>query len=141
MTIFLDANILFSGSNPDSHLHRFLLRLNATQRLCSSHYAILEAERNILVKRPLWHQTYTSLLKHVRVVSDHQLTVEVRLPEKDKPILGAAIASNCRYLLTGDKHDFGHLYGQQVEGVTIIDSPSLATIIFGPKPDRTGELS
>ncbi len=127
--IFLDANILFSGSNPDSNLHRFLLYLIDRHSLVSSPYAIHEAERNILAKRPQWQDSHVDLLKKVKTVPDKVLAVDAGLPDKDKPILGAAIAAKCHYLLTGDKRDFGHLYGRQIEGVTVIDSLSLAALL------------
>ncbi len=61
---------------------------------------------------------------------ENALAVEAGLPEKDKPILAAAIAAGCAYLLTGDKRDFGHLYGKAVEGVTVIDILELVGVML-----------
>lgn len=121
MSVFLDANILFSGSNPKSNLYRFLTWLQAHEALVTSAYAASEAERNILVKRPDWHATYIDMMKNIAITPEAPLQIDAGLPDKDKPILGAAIAAKSVYLLTGDKRDFGHLYGQTIEDVTIID--------------------
>lgn len=130
MFVFLDANILFSGSNPASNLHRFLFWLCDKENLVTSLYAVEEASRNIIAKRPEWQKTFDGLMEKVCIIPDKSLHLEVGLPDKDKPILGAAIASQCSYLLTGDKRDFGHLYGRKVEGVTVIDVLSFAQIML-----------
>lgn len=130
MSIFLDANILFSGSNPASNLHRFLHWLDGKEKLVTSAYAAEEAERNIRVKRPQWLEPFAALMRMVQIVPDKPLSVESSLPDKDKPILGAAIAARCAYLLTGDKRDFGHLYGKQIEGVTVLDVLTLAELML-----------
>ena len=41
------------------------------------------------------------------------------LPEKDLPILRAAVASNATHLITGDRKHFGHLFGKKVSGVLV----------------------
>jgi hypothetical protein len=43
----------------------------------------------------------------------------VRLPEKDRPVLLAAVAGGATHLITGDVTHFGPLLGQKVEGVLI----------------------
>lgn len=50
--------------------------------------------------------------------------VEIR--DKDKPILAGAIHAGCSHLVTGDKRDFGHLFDQNVQGVRIVTSRTLA---------------
>ncbi len=126
MSIFLDANILFSGSNANSHLHRLLIWLNGKEKLVTSKYALAEAERNIRVKRPDWQDKFKVLLSFVECVPEAPLALDAGLPDKDKPILGAAIAAKCSYLVTGDKRDFGHLYGKAVEGVMVVSVLELA---------------
>jgi predicted nucleic acid-binding protein len=120
MSVFLDANILFSGSNPDSSIHRLLLWLNGKERLVTSSYTAMEASRNISAKRPLWEATHKTLMACISIVPDAVLYVEAGLPDKDKPVLAAAIAAKCEYLVTGDKRDFGHLYGKTIEGVMVV---------------------
>lgn len=131
MRVFLDANILFSGSNPHSNLSRFLCHLMCDYALVTSGYAALEAERNLMGKRPQWQDGYVKLLGSVEIVREMALNADVSLAEKDRPVLGAAIGARCSHLLTGDKRDFGHLYGEVIGGVLIVDMLSLAGIVFG----------
>ncbi len=46
----------------------------------------------------------------------------MELPEKDQPVLAAAIASKAHYLVTGDKKHFGQWYGKKILGLGI-ESP------------------
>ena len=48
------------------------------------------------------------------------------LPDKDEPVLGAAIAGRCDYLVTGDRTHFGALYGRTIGGVAIVSPRQLA---------------
>jgi predicted nucleic acid-binding protein len=45
---------------------------------------------------------------------------EIHLPEKDLPILQAAIEAHANYLLTGDVRHFGPYFDRQVGGVKIL---------------------
>ena len=44
----------------------------------------------------------------------------------EKKDFSIAIAARCDYLLTGDKRDFGHLYGKTIGGVEIVSYMMLA---------------
>jgi hypothetical protein len=44
----------------------------------------------------------------------------ISLPEKDVPIMLAAIAARCTHLLSGDVRHFGAYFGKKIEGVAII---------------------
>jgi hypothetical protein len=44
----------------------------------------------------------------------------IDLPEKDSPILLAAIEAGATHLLTGDKKHFGKYFGQKVGGVLVL---------------------
>jgi len=46
--------------------------------------------------------------------------LEVPLAQKDEPILCGAIIGQADFLLTGDKKDFGHLFGKTVSTVRIV---------------------
>jgi hypothetical protein len=46
-------------------------------------------------------------------------------------LLCAAIRSRRHLFVTGDKRDFGHLYGQKVQGVEIVTLLCLAQILAG----------
>jgi predicted nucleic acid-binding protein len=119
--VFLDANVLFSAAyRPDAGLRR-LWTLPDTHLLTSA-YAITEARRNLTTakQRAALHE----LLVSVQVVAPSSQplspSVAAELPEKDRPILAAAIGARATHLLTGDVQDFGMYYGQTIEGVLIL---------------------
>lgn len=120
MRIFLDANILFSASFSKSLLADFLDELKKHAVLLTNAYAKTEAERNVGAKMPkrlAAHQEFANALE----LGPLQLfELEVKLAEKDRPILCGAIAAHADYLLTGDKKDFGHLFGRTIRGVKVV---------------------
>lgn len=136
MKVFLDANVLFSGALPGSRMSAFLGFLGKHAELVSSQAAVGEALRNLERKASdasLAVQTLQVLLRNVSLTS---LLVElpgVELVEKDRPILGAAVASQCSHLLTGDERHFKHLYGKMVGGVTIVHAALLAAELGSPR--------
>lgn len=132
MRIFLDANILFSASNAESNIARFLELVSRKHELITSCYAYAEAERNIVLKRPIWQSGFKALGEQIAVVADSKLpsSISITLAEKDMPILATAITAKCDYLLTGDKRDFGHLYNTKIANVTVVDYLTLAQIIL-----------
>ena len=130
MKLFLDANVLFSAANADSAIARFLHLLREKHSLVTSAYAYAEAERNIALKRPKWMEGFRHAMAGVTLVPDMPLRIDVTLADKDRPILGSAIASGCDYLLTGDKKDFGHLYGKAFGGVTVVSYTMLAGLVL-----------
>lgn len=117
--VFLDANVLFAAVlRPDSGLHR-LWRLEEVE-LLSSGYALEEARRNL--EKPAQLGRLTRLSRRVRLVKAEHYTLPrgIRLPEKDLPILLAAIDGGATHLLTGDREHFGLYYRQKVAGVLIL---------------------
>ena len=62
----------------------------------------------------------TAALIIVSLAQSPTLPPDVRIDSKDRPILLAAIRGKADYLLTGDGHHFGHLYGKLVEGVMML---------------------
>jgi predicted nucleic acid-binding protein len=129
--IFIDANILFSAANPASNLRRLLEILAGEHELTTSEFARIEAERNLAAKRPQWSEGLPELLERVAVVSgEAPLPDGLDLAEKDRPILAAAVASHCDVLLTGDRRDFGFLFGQTIEGVKVLPPADLARKIL-----------
>jgi len=117
--LFLDANVLFSAAyKPDARiLHLWRLK---DCLLCTSRYAAEEARINLM--EGVQQQRLTNLLEKLRFfdVSARNLPREISLPEKDVPILLAAIEARAHYLLTGDLRHFGAYFGKKVEGVTIL---------------------
>jgi uncharacterized protein (DUF2237 family) len=57
----------------------------------------------------------------------------IELVEKDRHILGAAVASACSHLLTGDQRHFHHLFGTVVSGVRVVHAALLAEELGFPR--------
>ncbi len=119
--IFLDANILFSvayGSSSLSHLWDFAKNNQCV--LLASKYVIEEAKRNLEdIERSTNLHSYLTSVNVVPEV-DQALPCPIELPEKDKPVLLAAISAKADYLITGDVTHFGKYFGHKVMGVKII---------------------
>ena len=120
MRVFLDANILFSASFPRSLLADFLSELKKHAVLVTNAYAKTEAERNVSIKMPECLAACQDFTLTLELVPLQLFDLNVKLAEKDCPILCGAIAAEADYLLTGDKKDFGHLFGRTVRGVKIV---------------------
>jgi uncharacterized protein len=117
--VFLDANVLLSVAwRPGARLQD-LWRLNGVE-LLSSGYAVEEARRNL--ETPSQRRRLTMLLRRMRLVEPQHFTLprRVRLPEKDLPILLAAIDGGATHLLTGDWEHFGKYDRDVVGGVLIL---------------------
>ena len=118
---FLDANVLFSAAyRPDAGLRK-LWTLRKVD-LVTSRYAVEEALRNLEDQEQ--GQRLDALLRTVEIVdttpAERPLAVSLKLADKDRPILLAAIESRSTHLLTGDFKHFGPYYGQTIEGVLIL---------------------
>ena len=118
--IFLDANILFSVAYGSPGLDR-LWEL-ADQGYCvllASGYVIEEAKRNL--ETPDHLNNLNTCLKDVQVVleADQSIGCPIDLPQKDRPVLMAAISVRADYLITGDRVHFGKYFGQSIMGVKI----------------------
>jgi predicted nucleic acid-binding protein len=118
--IFLDANILFSIAYGSLGLNR--LRELAKKKRCvlfASNYVAEEAKRNLFSSEQL--RNLEAFLSMVQLVPDVDPTIPcpIELPEKDRPVLLAAISIKANYLLTGDMIHFGRYFGQTVGGIRI----------------------
>ena len=126
MKVFLDANILFSGSVSGSRIAELIKIIQKHGECVTNSYAVEETRKNIELKNFGSNQGLESLLENIAVSNRLLLDVSIELKSKDIPILGGAIALNCTHLLTGDKKDFGFLYGKQVENVLVVSPKLLA---------------
>ena len=126
MKVFLDANILFSGSVSESKIAKLIEIVKQHGKCVTNLYAIEEARKNIELKKYGSIQGLELLLKDITVGNELVFNVPVELKSKDIPILGGAIAKKCTHLLTGDKKDFGFLYGKRVESVLVVSPKLLA---------------
>lgn len=121
LTIYLDSNVLFSASYGLRSRFRRLWHL-ANVAPVASLYAVDEVRRHI--KLPAHEVRFNELIARTQMVSDvnpASISQSIRVVEKDRPILAAAIAAGVDYLITGDKNHFAHLYFEQVSGVYIIN--------------------
>lgn len=134
MRVFLDANVLFSASNRDSNISRLIDRLFEVGTAVTCDLAGEEARRNLQLKRSGWSKELDRLMQRVEVVTTWTFPLPVMLIPHDRPMLCSAIRANCDYFVTGDRRDFGHLYDQQVLGVTVISVLRLAELLSSPKP-------
>ena len=118
--IFLDANVLFSIAYGSPGLKRLEERSQKKHCLLfASNYVIEEARRNLSNPSQLKRlETYLSKVQIIPEI-DPQLPSPLDLPEKDRPVLLAAISVRADYLLTGDITHFGKYFGKKVSGVTI----------------------
>jgi predicted nucleic acid-binding protein len=118
--IFLDANIFFSIAYGSPGLNR-LVELAKRKRcmLFVSDYVIEEARRNLFQPEQL--KRLEVFLSKVQIVPevDPEIPCPIILPEKDRPVLLAAISIKADFLLTGDIIHFGEYFGQVVNGVRI----------------------
>jgi predicted nucleic acid-binding protein len=118
--IFLDANVLFSIAYGSPGLKRLEERSQKKHCLLfASNYVIEEARRNLT--NPSQLKRLETFLSKVQIIPeiDPQLPSPLDLPEKDRPVLLAAISVRADYLLTGDITHFGKYFGKRVSGVTI----------------------
>lgn len=117
--LFLDANVLFSAAYRENS---GLLRIWELEdiKLVTSAYAFVEAQRNLNTDDQL--SRLEELVRHLQIVPESALDLPdgVELPEKDVPILQAAIAGEASHLITGDRKDFGPYFGEKLAGVSIM---------------------
>ena len=128
MRVFLDANVLFSASNVGSNVVSLIALLCERQTAVACNLAIEEARKNVALKRPAWRPGFDELLKRVDILPSILFELQIQLDRKDAPLLCAAIRGRCSHFVTGDKRDFGHLYGQVVQGVEVISLLRLAKL-------------
>ena len=117
--IFLDANVLFSAAyRADSGLLAFWKLRDVT--LCSSRYAIEEARINL--EEEAQRQRLAQLTPALQVfdTQERELPSGIILPEKDAPILLAAMEAQATHLVTGDVRHFGAYFGKTVQGVLVV---------------------
>ncbi|HUJ30098.1 MAG TPA: PIN domain-containing protein [Candidatus Acidoferrum sp.] len=116
--LFLDANVLFSAAyRPDSGLRK-LWRLESVT-LCSSRFALEEARINL--DNEAQRARLTKLAKNLELfdAAPGDLPAGVVLPDKDAPILLAAIEARATHLITGDVRHFGSYFGKRLAGIII----------------------
>ena len=137
--IFLDANVLFSAAQSDGAVRMLLRNLHVDGYvLVADAYVATEAIRNIAAKSGAEAMDYLkALLSRIEVSSAHPAissnSLAEWLPDKDRPVLLAAMSLRCDALVTGDRTHFGVGYGGFFGGVTIYSPAQLAQALFANK--------
>lgn len=136
MRIFLDANILFSAARADGAVRQLLALCEAAgHELWADAYVCEEARRNLAAKAPNGLPVLAAMATRIKIggliVSSALLQDTMALPEKDRPVLAAAIHHRCDILVTGDRTHFGALYGKAIRSVTVLSPAMLADAVLG----------
>jgi uncharacterized protein len=135
MRVFLDANILFSAAKSGGATRALIeLALRRGHQCWADPFVIEEARRNLARKWTDQQSALEALLGRLQVggspTSVGGLAASLPLPDKDRPVLLAAIHNRCEWLVTGDRTHFGKLYGKALHGVTIVSPRQLAETII-----------
>jgi uncharacterized protein len=117
--LFLDANVLFSAAyRAEAGLLWLWTLKNVT--LCSSRYALEEARANLTDEgQRIRLASLSDVIQLIEAVQ-RELPRGISLPQKDVPILLAAIEARATHLLTGDLQHFGRYFGRKIEGIKIM---------------------
>lgn len=131
MRVFLDANILFSAAKSDGAVRSLVRQMIERGHVCwADAYVVAEARRNLAAKGPEALHVLDALLPRLSIAAAARVADERPdvpwLPEKDRPVLAAAIRLQCDVLVTGDRTHFGAGYGRVFGGVAIHSPRSLA---------------
>lgn len=109
LRVFIDSDVLFAGSaSPNTHSASNVILQMAEITLIEaiiSEQVVTEVSRNLTSKMPSALPTFNRLIQRsVRIVPDpsRQVVESLRTAAdwKDVPILGAAVETQCHYLLT-----------------------------------------
>ncbi len=117
--LFLDANVLFSAAYKIDARLLPLWKLRSLT-LCSSHYALQEARINLRGEDQWTRLTELSAALQLFEAGQTSLPPGIILPEKDVPILLAAIEARATHLLTGDVQHFRAYFGKKINGIAIM---------------------
>lgn len=115
-----------AAHNPDGRSAAILDLARAGRcEVVASPHAVEEARRNLEIKYPEAMGRLKELLGVVVLCgecsSERAEWARLQsLPDKDAPILGAAVQCRADLLVTGDRTHFHHLYGRSVEGVKVV---------------------
>jgi predicted nucleic acid-binding protein len=117
--VFLDANVLFSAAYRPRAGVLQLWDLDETV-LCSSRYALEEARSNL--EDDSQQARLARLSKSILFfdVAAAELPGGIALPQKDLPILLAAIAADATHLITGDERHFGAYFHKSIQGILVL---------------------
>ena len=131
------STLIFSSrrQKTDGAVRRLVTHaLDAGHECWVDDYVVIEARRNLQAKGRDALSVLDALLSVVRIgAAQVRLTPSNAidcLPEKDRPVLAAAINLRCAALVTGDQKHFGTGYGKVFGGVMIHSPRSFAALIL-----------
>jgi predicted nucleic acid-binding protein len=118
---FLDANVLISAAWKANAEVAGIWQLQGV-RLVTSIYVMAEVQRNLPEISQI--ERLRRLMTSVEILLFPDLHEEVseallQLPQKDRPVLFAAIQARANFLITGDKKHFSQWFGMTIDGVRI----------------------
>ena len=140
--LFLDANVMFSAAHKPESAQGLLIEFARQQLIhaVSSDYAFGEAERNLTIKSMHSLRAWASLRQAVAVCSPPDLETlgwaNGILAAKDAPILACAVRAKVDWLVTGDRRDFGSLFGTTQRSVLVIPPSQAVRILLDELADR-----
>lgn len=108
--LFLDSNVLFTAAhNPEGKASLVIeLAVSGRWEVVTSAYCVAEARLNLEQKYPTSLGRFEEMLRTVRLVPDVAgERYALSLPEKDRPVFGAAHRCKATHFLTGDRRHFG----------------------------------
>jgi len=134
MRLFFDANVLFSAAKSNGAVRELLERALKEGHECwVDEFVVTEVRRNLLAKGPGSMPDLEQLLARFRIGPAQAGVARAEtawLPEKDRPVLAAAMHLRCDALVTGDRTHFGSGYGKLFAGVAIHTPRSLAEALW-----------
>jgi hypothetical protein len=122
--VFLGANVLFSMAYGGALMPRILaVGASGGDALLTSAYALEEARRNLAGSELRAELDAASQAVTIVAEAPVGLPCPLRLPDKDSPVLLAALQARATHFLTGDRRHFGPYFGTLV-GEMLICLPS-----------------
>jgi predicted nucleic acid-binding protein len=121
--LFLDSNVLFTAArNPGGKASLIVeLAVSGYWEVVTSAYCVAEARLNLERKFPSSLERLGEILRTVRLVQDVAgERCALPLPEKDRPVFGAAHRCKATHFLTGDRRHFGPYMNKPKETMGMI---------------------
>jgi predicted nucleic acid-binding protein len=126
MRVFIDANVLFLAATSPAGRAVALFRLAEKGRfsLCASDHVIEEARRNVVSRSRNDVNELDRLVGQLEPLAGSPpklvaWAAGLGLGAGDAPVLASAVAGGVDGFVTGDRSNFGHLFGQVLGGVTV----------------------
>lgn len=129
VTLFLDANIIISAAWK-AEAEVALIWTLPEARLVTSTYCMNEVQRNL--PRIEQIERLRELMRSVQILHFDQRIdppESLILPEKDRPVLAAAVQAGADHLVTGDKRHFGPWFSKTIAGVRVTPPTELLAVL------------